>query len=65
MAEESGLAPSDLRTMTELRNKGETRKFLDELGYLFEGLDPSMSLSVRRLRCVHVHRPLPGQPMDL
>lgn len=38
--------------MTELRNKGETQRFLDEVGYLFEGLDPTMSLSVRRLRCV-------------
>ncbi|KAG8889481.1 hypothetical protein FRB98_004166 [Tulasnella sp. 332] len=54
LAEGSGLAPSDLRTMTEMRNKGETRKFLDELGYLFEGLDPSMSLSVRRLSAIDI-----------
>ncbi|KAG9008127.1 hypothetical protein FRB94_013684 [Tulasnella sp. JGI-2019a] len=52
--EGSGLAPSDLRTKTELRNRGETRKFLDELGYLFEGLDLSMTLPVRRLSAIDV-----------
>ncbi|KIO33777.1 hypothetical protein M407DRAFT_17386, partial [Tulasnella calospora MUT 4182] len=39
---------NDLRTGVELKNKGETRRFMDELGYLFEGLDPKESLSVRR-----------------
>ncbi|KAG8978674.1 hypothetical protein FRC05_009946 [Tulasnella sp. 425] len=39
---------NDLRTGIELKNKGETRRFLDELGYLFEGLEPKEPLSVRR-----------------
>ncbi|KAG8917288.1 hypothetical protein FRC00_013817, partial [Tulasnella sp. 408] len=39
---------NDLRTGIELKNKGETRRFMDELGYLFEGLDPKEPLSVRR-----------------
>lgn len=41
---------NDLKSISELRNRGETRRFLDEMGYLFEGLDPSGSLSVRRGR---------------
>ncbi|KII91108.1 hypothetical protein PLICRDRAFT_122892 [Plicaturopsis crispa FD-325 SS-3] len=30
---------NDLKSITELRSKGESRRFLDEVGYLFEGLD--------------------------
>lgn len=41
---------NDLKSISELRNRGETRRFLDEMGYLFEGLDPSGSLGVRRGR---------------
>lgn len=43
---------NNLSSITDLRSKGESRRFLDEIGYLFEGLDPSPSssgsLSVRR-----------------
>lgn len=41
---------NDLKSISELRSKGETRRFLDEMGYLFEGLNPSAALGVRRGR---------------
>lgn len=41
---------NDLKSISELRNKGETRRFLDEVGYLFEGLDPEGTIGVRRGR---------------
>ncbi len=43
---------NDLKSITELRSKGETRRFLDEVGYLFEGLEPHGPLGVRRGRSV-------------
>lgn len=43
---------NDLKSITELRSKGENRRFLDEVGYLFEGLDGSSAISLRRARCV-------------
>jgi hypothetical protein len=43
---------NDLKSITELRSKGESRRFLDDLGYLFEGLNDSDSIGVRRGRCV-------------
>ncbi|KAI0659223.1 hypothetical protein C8Q70DRAFT_915843 [Cubamyces menziesii] len=39
---------NDLKSITELRSKGESRRFLDEVGYLFEGLDANGALGVRR-----------------
>lgn len=48
------LPSSDVKSITELRNKGEIRRFNDEVGYLFEGLDPESSISVRRGRYVHL-----------
>ncbi|KAI8986902.1 hypothetical protein BD414DRAFT_416070 [Trametes punicea] len=39
---------NDLKSITELRSKGESRRFLDEVGYLFEGLDAKCALGVRR-----------------
>ncbi|KAI0635244.1 hypothetical protein C8Q77DRAFT_1054507 [Trametes polyzona] len=39
---------NDLKSITELRSKGESRRFLDEVGYLFEGLDSGCALGVRR-----------------
>ncbi|KZT10474.1 uncharacterized protein LAESUDRAFT_644492 [Laetiporus sulphureus 93-53] len=39
---------NDLKSITELRSKGESRRFLDEVGYIFEGLDAESLLSVRR-----------------
>lgn len=41
---------NDLKSISELRSKGETRRFLDEMGYLFEGLDPLGVIGVRRGR---------------
>lgn len=43
---------NDLKSITELRSKGENRRFLDEVGYLFEGLDGSNAVGLRRARCV-------------
>ncbi|KAF5362389.1 hypothetical protein D9756_002188 [Leucocoprinus leucothites] len=37
-----------LKSITELRSKGESRRFLDEVGYLFEGMDPSNSIGLKR-----------------
>ncbi|KAG6379771.1 hypothetical protein JVT61DRAFT_10308 [Boletus reticuloceps] len=39
---------NDLKSITELRSKGESRRFLDEVGYLFEGLDGSSAIGLRR-----------------
>lgn len=39
---------NNLSSITDLRSKGESRRFLDEIGYLFEGLETSGTLSVRR-----------------
>ncbi|EKM56922.1 uncharacterized protein PHACADRAFT_172620 [Phanerochaete carnosa HHB-10118-sp] len=39
---------NDLKSISELRSKGESRRFLDEMGYLFEGLDLSNATAVRR-----------------
>jgi hypothetical protein len=41
-----------LKSISELRNKGESRRFLDEVGYLFEGLDPMCRIALRRSRSV-------------
>lgn len=41
---------NDLKSITELRSKGESRRFLDEVGYLFEGLDAKCAVGVRRGR---------------
>lgn len=49
----SGPSVSELRSITELRNTGESRRFNDEVGYLFEGLTTDSELGVKRGRCVH------------
>jgi len=41
-----------LKSITELRSKGETRRFLDQAGYLLEGMDPSNSTALKRSRLV-------------
>lgn len=43
-----------LKSISELRNKGESRRFLDEVGYLFEGLDPKCAIGLRRARYIPV-----------
>ncbi|KAF9006201.1 hypothetical protein BDQ17DRAFT_1352946 [Cyathus striatus] len=37
-----------LKSITELRSKGESRRFLDEVGYLFEGMARSGAIGLRR-----------------
>ena len=39
---------NNLKSISELRNKGERRRFFDEVGYLFEGMDPTGPISLRR-----------------
>lgn len=39
---------NDLKSVTELRSRGESRRFMDEVGYLFEGMDQSVGVRVRR-----------------
>lgn len=41
---------NDLKSITELRSKGESRRFMDEVGYLFEGMDQNVGVRVRRGR---------------
>ena len=41
---------NQLKSISELRNKGESRRFLDEIGYLFEGMDKSGGIGLRRAR---------------
>ena len=43
---------NDLKSITELRSKGENRRFLDDVGYLFEGLDSSSAIGLRRARYI-------------
>lgn len=49
----SGPSNSELRSITELRNTGEIRRFNDEVGYLFEGMTVESEPSVKRGRRVH------------
>ncbi|KAI0053231.1 hypothetical protein FA95DRAFT_1482207 [Auriscalpium vulgare] len=51
------LAPgmmNDLKSITELRSKGESRRFMDEVGYLFEGMDEGASIGVRRSSALEI-----------
>jgi len=41
---------NDLKSITELRSKGESRRFMDEVGYLFEGMEKDIGISIRRGR---------------
>ncbi|KAF7973917.1 hypothetical protein HWV62_13968 [Athelia sp. TMB] len=45
---------NDLKSITELRSKGESRRFLDEVGYLFEGLEPNSGPSIRRASALEI-----------
>ncbi len=47
-----------LKSISELRNKGESRRFLDEVGYLFEGLDPKCGVGLRRARSTGITHPI-------
>jgi hypothetical protein len=52
-----------LKSISELRNKGESRRFLDEVGYLFEGLDPKCGVGLRRARSTGYHSSHPLIPI--
>ena len=41
-----------LKSITELRSKGESRRFIDEVGYLFEGMEPNGGIGLKRARLV-------------
>ncbi|KAG5643357.1 hypothetical protein DXG03_001039 [Asterophora parasitica] len=43
-----------LKSITELRNKGESRRFLDEVGYLFEGMHASVGIGLRRSSALEI-----------
>ncbi|GLB41610.1 putative wings apart-like protein regulation of heterochromatin [Lyophyllum shimeji] len=43
-----------LKSITELRSKGESRRFLDEVGYLFEGMDASVGIGLRRASALEI-----------
>jgi hypothetical protein len=45
---------NDLKSVTELRSKGESRRFMDEVGYLFEGMDRNVGVRVRRGRWAYL-----------
>ncbi|KIM44446.1 hypothetical protein M413DRAFT_24942 [Hebeloma cylindrosporum] len=42
------------KSISELRNKGESRRFLDEVGYLFEGMDQKGGIGLRRASALEV-----------
>lgn len=37
-----------------MRNKGEARRFMDEVGYLFEGLEPHATTSLKRMSALEL-----------
>ncbi|KAL0960638.1 hypothetical protein HGRIS_005667 [Hohenbuehelia grisea] len=39
---------NDLKSITDLRSKGQSRRFLDEVGYIFEGMHSSCASGLRR-----------------
>ncbi|KAK7062533.1 hypothetical protein VNI00_000021 [Paramarasmius palmivorus] len=43
-----------LKSITEIRNKGESRRFLDEVGYLLEGMDKHESAASRRTSALEI-----------
>ncbi|CAA7269251.1 unnamed protein product [Cyclocybe aegerita] len=43
-----------LKSISELRNKGESRRFLDEVGYLFEGMEKKGGIGLRRASALEI-----------
>ncbi|KAK0489342.1 hypothetical protein IW261DRAFT_1444455 [Armillaria novae-zelandiae] len=43
-----------LKSITELRSKGENRRFLDEVGYLIEGMDKDGRVGLRRSSALEI-----------
>ncbi|CBQ68727.1 conserved hypothetical protein [Sporisorium reilianum SRZ2] len=52
----------NLKSITSLRSQGELRRFNDDLEYLFAGLDPSQTLSIRQSSAVELVNVLCGKP---
>ncbi|KAK4696442.1 hypothetical protein P7C70_g8379, partial [Phenoliferia sp. Uapishka_3] len=44
------VAGTQLKSITQMRAKGENSRFVDEFEYLLEGLEPKMAIGVRRAR---------------
>jgi hypothetical protein len=47
---EESQGPSALKSITQLRARGENSRFVDEFRYLVDGLGKGQSLGVRRAR---------------
>lgn len=45
---------NDLKSITELRSKGESRRFLDEVGYLFESIESGCAIALRRASVLEI-----------
>ncbi|KAF9478231.1 hypothetical protein BDN70DRAFT_880183 [Pholiota conissans] len=43
-----------LKSISELRNKGEGRRFMDEVGYLFEGMEKKGGIGLRRASALEI-----------
>jgi hypothetical protein len=50
MPSQNELEDSVLKSITEMRSKGENRRFRDEMGYLTEGLEEGNALAVQQGR---------------
>ncbi|TFK95135.1 hypothetical protein BDV98DRAFT_83151 [Pterulicium gracile] len=49
---------NDLKSTNELRSKGESRRFLDEVGYLFEGLEHDSPVGLKRSSALEILKKL-------
>ncbi|KIY63336.1 hypothetical protein CYLTODRAFT_493988 [Cylindrobasidium torrendii FP15055 ss-10] len=47
-----------LKSMAELRHKGETRRFMDEVGYLLEGINADAGVGLRRTSALEISKQL-------
>ena len=45
---------NDLNSLSEMRSRGEARRFLDEVGYLVEGLEPAAGKAVHRSTAIEI-----------
>ena len=45
---------NDINSLSEMRSRGETRRFLDEVGYLVEGLEPAAGKAVHRSTAIEI-----------
>ncbi|ESK84811.1 hypothetical protein Moror_520 [Moniliophthora roreri MCA 2997] len=58
LQEKPAVLPPDivkpLKSITEIRNKGESRRFLDEVGYLLEGMEKDETSALRRTSALEI-----------